>query len=297
VNTVPRDQPAPRVSVIIATYNYAGVLAYSIASVLDQTFPDFELIVVGDGCTDDSERVATSTGDDRVHWVNLPENTGHQSTPNNEGLWRATGEVVAFLGHDDLWLPHHLEVLVGAFDTGAVAAHTTMLLVNPGVPCARRPELGWSYERGSFIAPTSLAIRRRESIEVGGWRDAAQTGALLPEADLVARVHRIAGPPRWIPRLTCVKLAAGTRRDCYRLRPTHEQAYWLEQIRSTDDPEGLVAAHEGRLSELAGDPMKPMGLHRRAWRYARYKTRKRLGLRSDGAEVEIRRLQRLKGLR
>ena len=108
---------------IIATYNWATVLPYSIGSVLDQTFTDFELLVIGDGCTDESEQVVAAIADPRVHWINLPTNTGNQAGPNNEGLRRARGDIVAHLGHDDLWLPRHLEHLVAAIDAGAAVAH------------------------------------------------------------------------------------------------------------------------------------------------------------------------------
>src|SRR3954454_8989205 len=111
----------PRVTVIIATYNWSSVLPYSIGSVLRQTFTDFELLVVGDGCTDDSEQVVASIDDPRVRWINLPENTRHQSGPNNEGLRQARGELIAYLGHDDLWLPHHLAAHVAAIDASAAA--------------------------------------------------------------------------------------------------------------------------------------------------------------------------------
>src|SRR5918911_3354227 len=107
------------VTVIIPTYNWSSVLPYSVGSALRQTLTDFEVLVVGDGCTDDSEAVVGSFGDERLRWVNLPTNTGHQSGPNNEGLRRARGELIAYLGHDDLWLPHHLSVLVGGIDAGA----------------------------------------------------------------------------------------------------------------------------------------------------------------------------------
>src|SRR3954469_5228985 len=106
----------PRVTVIIATYNWSNVLPYSIGSVLRQTFTDFELLVVGDGCTDDSEQVVASIDDPRVRWINLSANTRHQSGPNNEGLRQARGMLIAYLGHDDLWLPHHLEAHIKAIE-------------------------------------------------------------------------------------------------------------------------------------------------------------------------------------
>ena len=75
------SQDAPRVSVLIATYNYSSVLHYAVASVLRQSFRDFELIVAGDCCTDDSEAVVQSFGDARVRWLNLSENSGSKSLP------------------------------------------------------------------------------------------------------------------------------------------------------------------------------------------------------------------------
>src|SRR5918911_4537877 len=122
----------PRVTVIIPTYNWSSVLPYSIGSVLRQTFSDFEVLVVGDGCTDDSESVVKAVNDKRVRWINLPVNTGHQSGPNNEGLRQARGEIIAYLGHDDLWLPHHLSCLVAAIAAGADLAFGITERIVPG---------------------------------------------------------------------------------------------------------------------------------------------------------------------
>src|SRR5258708_504056 len=108
--------PSPRVTVIIPTYNWSTVLPYAIDSVLKQTMGDFELLVVGDGCTDDSEQVVTAINDARVRWINLPANTGHQAGPNNRGLQEARGEFIAYLGHDDLWLRHHLQCTTDGLD-------------------------------------------------------------------------------------------------------------------------------------------------------------------------------------
>jgi glycosyltransferase involved in cell wall biosynthesis len=295
VNNVPVDLPPPQATVVIPTYNYAEVLPFAIGSVLNQTFRDFELLVIGDGCTDDSERVVAATGDPRVHWINLTKNSGHQVGPNNEGLQRAGGAVVAYLGHDDLWLPSHLESLMGAFDSDVPAAHTSVLQVHPG-RCYTEPESGWSYTRGASVPPSSMAFRRSDALDVGGWRDAKGTGHLAPEADLLARVFDVAGPPAWVPRLTCVKLEASKRPNVYRNRPTHEQAHWFALIRGADDPENAVRAQVGLPYDLAGDGVASIGLHSRMWRSAQYWLLKRLGLTPIKAKTRIRRAQRFKGL-
>ena len=97
--------PTPLVSIVVATYNRAHVVAHAIASVRRSTVTDWELIVVGDRCTDDTEAVVAGFADPRITWVNLPENAGEQSGPNNEGIRRARGRYLALLNHDDLFFP------------------------------------------------------------------------------------------------------------------------------------------------------------------------------------------------
>jgi len=227
----------------MATYNWATVLPYSIASALDQTFTDFELLVVGDGCSDESGELVAAMNDRRVTWHNLPVNTGHQSGPNNEGIRRASGDVIAYLGHDDVWLPGHLAALVGAIDDGAGLAHTTALAVNASGRPRQLPGKGWVYRLGSHIPPTAVAHDRSLVEAVGGWHPPRDTGTLESEAELWQRMALAGHPPRWVARLTCVKLAAGRRAGVYRARPNHEQAYWLDRIRGTSSPErSLMAA-------------------------------------------------------
>ena len=101
----------PLYSVVLATYNRGRHIIPTIASVLRQTLADYELLVIGDGCTDDTEATVRSFGDERVIWRNLPQRSGSQSAPNNAGGALARGRYIAYLGHDDLWAPDHLESL------------------------------------------------------------------------------------------------------------------------------------------------------------------------------------------
>ena len=188
----------------------------------------------------------------RVHWHNLPANAGHQAAPNNEGLRRARGELIAYLGHDDLWLPHHLEVLVAAIDDRVAIAHTSKLGVAPDGAVQLWPRRGWSWTSNAWMFPSTPMHDRALALNVGGWRLPPETGELDPDTDLMKRMATLVGPPRWVPRLTCVKFSAARRRDVYRTRPSHEQAEWLRRIREADDPErSFLAMCEGR------DPARP----------------------------------------
>ncbi|HEY9284861.1 MAG TPA: glycosyltransferase [Pyrinomonadaceae bacterium] len=104
--------PQPSISVVITSYNYAHFLGETIRSVLSQTRPAGEVIVVDDGSADDSVAVARSFGD-RVRVVEQP-NQGVCVARNN-GARLATGDVIAFLDSDDIWLPHKLERQAEAF--------------------------------------------------------------------------------------------------------------------------------------------------------------------------------------
>src|SRR5437667_7507864 len=224
----------PLVSFIIPTYTWSSVLPYSIGSVLRQTFTDFELLVVGDGCTDDSEVVVRRVGDLPIKWSNLPINTGHQSEPNNEGLRQARGQFIAYLGHDDLWLPHHLSCLISALKQGADLAYGTILLVEANGCDRRVVPTDEKYYPGMWIAPTSVVHRRSVTDHVGGWRHHRELDT-DPEVELWRRAYTAHYRFVFVPRLTAVKFPASTRRDVYKLRPCHEQADWSKRIEKEDD--------------------------------------------------------------
>lgn len=215
----------PRVTVILPTYNYSAVLPYSIGSALDQTFTDFELLVIGDGCTDDSEQVVRAIVDPRVRWINIPH-YGHQSGPNNEGLRQARGEYIAYLGHDDLWLPDHLSVLVAALDAGADLAHSVLAMI---------PRRGRIRIAPREWKPPTSVMHRRDVIETaGGWRDHRELMD-TPEGDLWNRFEQAGCRIVFVDRLTAIKFPALWRKNVYRERPSHEQAAWLARIRSGED--------------------------------------------------------------
>ncbi len=98
----------PTVSVIIPTYNRAHVLGRSIQSVLNQTFQDFELIIVDDGSTDDTESLLNRFSSKKIKYVRHQGNRG-RSVTRNTGIRLAKGDYIAFLDDDDEWMPEKLD--------------------------------------------------------------------------------------------------------------------------------------------------------------------------------------------
>jgi Glycosyl transferase family 2 len=111
----------PLITVVVATYGRPDALAAALESVRRQRFADWTALVVGDCCPPGTaDEVVASFGDGRFAFVNLPERQGDQSQPNSVGAQLADTTYVAFLNHDDLWLPDHLDRAVTVLDHGDV---------------------------------------------------------------------------------------------------------------------------------------------------------------------------------
>lgn len=96
-------------SVIIPLYNKENFIENTIQSILDQTFQDFEIIIVNDGSTDKSEEKLLKFKDTRIHYFRK-ENEG-ASTARNYGIEKANSDFITFLDADDFWYPTFLETM------------------------------------------------------------------------------------------------------------------------------------------------------------------------------------------
>src|SRR4051794_21695728 len=100
------DGDVPFFSVVIPTYNRAHIVRETIESVLAQTDPDFEVIVVDDGSTDATGDVVAEVTDPRVSYVR--KQNAERGAARNFGAARALGRYVNFVDSDDVLYPHHL---------------------------------------------------------------------------------------------------------------------------------------------------------------------------------------------
>ena len=227
----------PLVSVLVATYNKASVLRYALESIRWQTFTDFEVWVIGDGCTDNSSEIVQELNDERFHWYNLPENSCYQSIPHNEGLQRARGKYIAYLNQDDLWLPFHLATLVQTIESAqAQFAYSILEWVQSTKPSF--PDIP-VYPGAIHPPEASCVLQRADTInDLGYWKQPFETRA-LPRVDYFRRAQFKGCKFAFAPRLTVLKFDAIGNYDSITA-----QAEYMERIRS--DPQ----FSERELSEM-----------------------------------------------
>ena len=96
----------PKISVVIPLYNKEKSIASTLRTVLNQTFSDYEIVIVNDGSTDYSVAEAGKVQDDRIRLIHQ-QNAG-VSAARNRGIEEAKGELIAFLDADDEWSPEYL---------------------------------------------------------------------------------------------------------------------------------------------------------------------------------------------
>lgn len=97
-----------KVSIILATYNRGYIIRDAIASALNQSFGDFEIIVVDDGSSDDTREVVENVMSDKIRYISHDYNRGY-SAACNTGINSARSPLLAFLDSDDVWKPDYLE--------------------------------------------------------------------------------------------------------------------------------------------------------------------------------------------
>jgi glycosyltransferase involved in cell wall biosynthesis len=155
----------PTISVIVPTYNRAAMLSGCVEAVLAQTEKDFELIIVSDGSTDETEEVVRSVKDPRIVFLN--KENGGQASARNLGISNASGEYIALCDDDDRFYPNHLATL-----SDSLQKHPEIGLVYSDAlwryqDRSRKPEIMFSenfdkqaLENFNYITPVNVLFRK-----------------------------------------------------------------------------------------------------------------------------------------
>ncbi len=178
---------SPKFSLLMPTYNRADIISYAIESALNQTEKSFELLIVGDGCTDNTSQVVKKyLKDKRVKWFDFPKAPGFGYANRNKALRESKGKYIGFIAHDDILFPDHLEILAKQLEDKSVdIVYTRPLWVDPSGKIFPSPfnlenkEILKIFLNTTNGIPASCFAYRREYFKkVGYWNE-----KLLKNAD------------------------------------------------------------------------------------------------------------------
>jgi glycosyltransferase involved in cell wall biosynthesis len=150
----------PLVTIVIPTYNRKELLQKAIASVLSQTYTNWELFIVDDGSVDNTTQLIRSITDERITLLEL-QHAGHIGNLFNTGVRAGSGEWLAFLASDDIWLPNKLQLQLAALKkTGARWCYGNFELMN---------EAGQSIppKAGKYLPISGWIIKQLLTTEAG----------------------------------------------------------------------------------------------------------------------------------
>ena len=231
------SHPVELISIIIATYNRPDVLKYAILSVLNQSYANIEVLVIGDGCSANTAKVINSISDNRLFYHNLAENCGEQSGPNNYGLSIAKGDFIAFLNHDDLWFSDHLESLIKCLKTSnaqlvyslyAAPHPTDKTIISNTLQNTQNIDIQLMYPASSII------IKREIYEKIGGWKYFREIYD-MPSQDWVNRIYKSGFKIASSNRLSMIAIQSGKRKNSYKNSNAKEQLYYFERIKNNPE--------------------------------------------------------------
>ncbi len=165
----------PKVSVIIPTYNRANLLSEAIQSVLDQTFKDYEIIVVDVGSTDNTREMIGRFGD-KINYIYQKQCP--VATTRNLGMKNSSGEYIAFLDDDDFWHKNKLEIQVKELDQnqelGFICSEADVVTLDGKLMYTLKR--GWGNKENfeslfneNFIPVLTVLMRRKCYEQIGGF--------------------------------------------------------------------------------------------------------------------------------
>jgi GT2 family glycosyltransferase len=274
----------PLVSIVTPSFNQGRFLRRTIDSVLNQTYPHVEYLVVDGGSTDDSVRILESYGHD-FWWVSEPD--AGQADAINKGFARCRGSLRAYLNSDDVLMPGAVERAVAYFDSHPgwdllygrayhIDAEDRRLAEYPTAPfalrrlveasCICQPAAFWRTELAARVGPFNPRLDYCLDFEY--WLRAARAGAKMVHVDDVLALSRLHPQTKTISKREQVYLEG--------LRVCQEQVGYvphgpflgLWRHRSHEQPTGWA----GMLGRVPGSAGFLALAHRLWWRISRLRT-------------------------
>jgi glycosyltransferase involved in cell wall biosynthesis len=201
------DNAISLVSVVIPTYNHARYLGGALQSLLDQTYANWEAIVIDNHSTDDTDEVMARFADPRITYLKI-NNKGVIATSRNAGIREAKGEWIAFLDSDDWWTPDKLQICFEFINDGVdLVYHDLEIITDRPRPFRRKIIKSWQVKppvlidlmaSGNAIANSSAVVRAKLLKQLNGMNESPDMVA-AEDYNTWLRIAQLSDGFRYVP--------------------------------------------------------------------------------------------------
>jgi len=228
----------PLFSVVMPTYNRANIIGKAIESILEQTFQSFEIIVIDNGSTDDTQSVLEKYRDDRIRYF-WQEGSGCPASPRNAGIGKSKGDWICFLDSDDSWYKEKLECCFELLETKVDLLHHDLKIIGDRKSFTRKTIRSRQLKspitinllvNSNVITTSSVVVRRSLVEKVGGFDESSDMGG-AEDLNLWLKISEITNNFIYIPKILGEKLLDEgnfSRKDmsfCYQTATTNFLKY------------------------------------------------------------------------
>lgn len=199
----------PLISVVIPTYNHAHYLDHCLQSLLDQTYTNWEAIVVDNHSKDNTDEVVRRFPDPRITLFKI-HNNGVIAASRNMGISLAKGEWIAFLDSDDWWTPGKLQACINQANSEVdLIYHKLKINKEKSTPFQRNTIKSWQVQapviidllvKGNAIATSSVVVRKSLLDKIGGI-DENSNMATAEDYNTWLRIAQVTDKFKYIPEI------------------------------------------------------------------------------------------------
>lgn len=200
---------SPLISIVIPTYNRADLIEKAIQSILNQTYKNWELIVVDNYSDDNTKDVISAFNDNRIFMLSTPR-TGSVAASRNLGVSHSNGEWIAFLDSDDWWFPNKLELVYKVIQKKPdLIYHNLQIVSDNQALSGRKKTKGRKLKEplyldlllnGNIIALSSVVVRKEIFLRVDGMNE-SPTFFAVEDYDTWLRIAQITNKFKYINRV------------------------------------------------------------------------------------------------
>lgn len=202
------DNATPLVSVVIPTYNHARYLRRALQSVIDQTYTNWEAIVIDNHSKDNTDEVMASFADSRITYLKI-HNNGVIAASRNAGIREAKGEWIAFLDSDDWWTTEKLQTCIDCINDQVDLVYHDLEIVSDQPRLFRRNSIeSWQVKppvlidlmvRGNPIATSSAVVRAKLLNRIDGMNENPEMAA-AEDYNTWLRIAKISNGFNYVPK-------------------------------------------------------------------------------------------------